>query len=208
MPRADIMPRTSRGDARREAILSIARQAFLKDGYAAASMSAIGAKAGGSKATLYNYFPSKSVLFSEVMDDMCSRYRSQLKAEIASSANMETALHRLGTAYVKLMLSDDVITLHRLVVAESKRFPEIGETLYEAGPQLSNAILAEILGRFMNGGELRECKPMQAAVHFYDLCLSGVYRRRLWNVSKPISDPDLHAHMNVALEVFLRAYRR
>ena len=46
------MPARPDRDERREAILKVARAAFLSDGYAATSMSAIAAKVGGSKATL------------------------------------------------------------------------------------------------------------------------------------------------------------
>ena len=45
-------------------MLDIARAAFLREGYAAASMSEIAAKVGGSKATLYSYFPSKGTCSS------------------------------------------------------------------------------------------------------------------------------------------------
>ena len=52
-----------RRDQRREAILEVAREVFTEEGYAAASMSTIAARLGGSKGTLYNYFKSKEELF-------------------------------------------------------------------------------------------------------------------------------------------------
>ncbi len=58
-------------DEKREAILRIAYQAFLTDGYAATSMSEIARQVGGSKATLYNYFCSKEELFTAVVDEKC-----------------------------------------------------------------------------------------------------------------------------------------
>src|SRR5258708_8438615 len=58
-------------DARREAILDVAQQVFLKEGYAAASMSTIAARLGGSKGTLYNYFRSKEELFEAFIVDSC-----------------------------------------------------------------------------------------------------------------------------------------
>ncbi|MGH6965637.1 MAG: TetR/AcrR family transcriptional regulator, partial [Phenylobacterium sp.] len=48
-------PRLDR-DARREAILDVAQEVFLEEGFANASMSTIAARLGGSKGTLYNYF--------------------------------------------------------------------------------------------------------------------------------------------------------
>ena len=49
----DVKPRLDR-DARREAILDVASDVFLEEGYANASMSTIAARLGGSKGTLYN----------------------------------------------------------------------------------------------------------------------------------------------------------
>ena len=56
-------PRLDR-DARRELILDVAQDVFLEEGFAAASMSTIAARLGGSKGTLYNYFRSKDELFA------------------------------------------------------------------------------------------------------------------------------------------------
>lgn len=198
--------RTSRGDQRRRAILDIARETFLRQGYAAASMSAIGAKAGGSKATLYTYFPSKADLFAAVMADMCAQRRLELTAEAEAGRDLPTSLRRLGKRYVSLMLSEELVTLHRLVVAESVRFPELGEALYAVGPQLGKATCAEHLQRFIDSGVLRDAEPMRMAGQFFDLCLSGLYRRRLWNISQPITEGDMSANVDSAVDVFMRAY--
>ena len=199
-------PKVTRGDLRRRAILDIARETFLKEGYAAASMSAIGARAGGSKATLYTYYPSKADLFAAVMADMCGQSRLELTTEADSTSQLPAALRRLGSRYVRLMLSDELVTLHRLVVAESVRFPELGQALYVVGPRLGKATLAERLERFVADGQLRPCDIYRAAGHFFDLCLSGLYRRRLWNLDEPITEADMDHNVETAAEVFLRAY--
>src|SRR5579871_4719106 len=63
---------SQRSDARRRAILEVGREVFLAQGYAAASMSEIAAKLGGSKGTLYNYFRSKEELFGALMTEVCA----------------------------------------------------------------------------------------------------------------------------------------
>src|SRR3954464_10654712 len=62
--------RKGRGD-RRELILDVASEVFLKEGYAATSMSEIAARLGGSKGTLYNYFKSKEELFEAYVSRNC-----------------------------------------------------------------------------------------------------------------------------------------
>ena len=54
-------------ETKRQAILKAAAEVFREVGFERASMSEIRARIGGSKATLYNYFPSKDKLFFEVM---------------------------------------------------------------------------------------------------------------------------------------------
>src|SRR5258708_22025925 len=68
-PRPD-RPRLDR-DARREAILDVAQDVFLEEGFANASMSTIAARLGGSKGTLYNYFKSKDDLFNAYVERRC-----------------------------------------------------------------------------------------------------------------------------------------
>src|ERR1700760_3697848 len=83
-------------DDRRKAILAIARDVFLTEGYAAASMSAIASRLGGSKGTLYNYFPSKEALFAEFMRNECEA-EALAAHEVADNApNIEEALRSLG----------------------------------------------------------------------------------------------------------------
>src|SRR5580692_6870568 len=65
--------KTSR-DQRRDAIVEVARQVFFEEGYAAASMSTIAARLGGSKGTLYNYFRSKEELFEAQVVEGCARF--------------------------------------------------------------------------------------------------------------------------------------
>ena len=63
-----------RRDQRREAILEVARAVFTEEGFAAASMSSIAARLGGSKGTLYNYFKSKEELFAAYVREECARF--------------------------------------------------------------------------------------------------------------------------------------
>ena len=54
-------------EGRRQVIIDAALEVFKEVGYERASMAEISARAGGSKATLYNYFKSKEELFSAAM---------------------------------------------------------------------------------------------------------------------------------------------
>ena len=66
--------------------------------------------------------------------------------------------------------------------------------------------MAERLQEFIDAGEMRACDPLRAAGQFFELCLSGLYRRRLWNIAQPITDADMAANVRSAVDVFLRGY--
>ena len=53
---------------KRQSILDAAIQAFSDEGYDATSMDRIADRAGASKRTVYNHFPSKDALFQAVID--------------------------------------------------------------------------------------------------------------------------------------------
>ena len=57
----------AKSETRRQAILDAAAQVFQETGFERTTMAAICERLGYSKATLYNYFPSKEALFLEVM---------------------------------------------------------------------------------------------------------------------------------------------
>jgi AcrR family transcriptional regulator len=193
-------------DARRQGILDIARDVFLKEGFAAASMSSIAARVGGSKATLYNYFASKEELFVAMIQDQCDRNHALLFDFDASGGDFIEVLRRLGERFVRIMLSDEMLDMHRLVIAEAGRFPALGQALYEAGPKRGHARLSAFLQAEMHRNGLRADDIDQAAAQLMDLCLTGLYRQRLWNVRGPATAEEVRANVDDALKMFIAAY--
>src|ERR1700761_1264267 len=131
-------PDLSRGDAKRRAILDVASEVFLAQGYAATSMSEVAARFGGSKGTLYNYFRSKEELFSAFINEICQVRARELFAPlppIGEGRTVRESLFDLGLSLMTFLWNDQLIAVHRLIFAEVGRFPEIGRMFYEAGPR-------------------------------------------------------------------------
>jgi AcrR family transcriptional regulator len=193
-------------DARRQAILDIAREVFMQDGFAASSMSSIAARLGGSKGTLYNYFSSKEELFVAMVQDQCDRNHALLFDFDAGEGDFVEALRRLGERFLGLMLSDDILAMHRLVIAEAGRFPELGQALYEAGPKRGHARLSAFLREEMHRNGLRADDIDRAAAQLMDLCLTDLYRQRLWNVRGAPTAEEIRSNVDDALKTFLAAH--
>jgi TetR/AcrR family transcriptional repressor of mexJK operon len=205
-PAASPTRRAERRDIRRDTILDVARDCFLSMGYAETSMSTIAARLGGSKGTLYNYFRSKDELFAAMMARQCGELQDILFDVSSVGEAPEARLIHYGRSFLELLLSPMAMKIHRLVVAESERFPELGRTFYEAGPKLVMARIAEYLAELMDRGRLRRADPLVAAQHFKDLAISGVYQPRLWGVIGDLTPAQMDAQIDCAVDTFLRAY--
>ncbi len=207
LPEGEPTPAPTTREARREAIIAIAKEAFFADGYAATSMASIAAKLGGSKATLYNYFPSKEQLFEAVAREFTQRGAAQFEAVSFTDGDFRAALTRFGVLILRHMLSDDAIAMYRLIAAEATRFPEIGEAYYRA---VLSSGKQRLIGRFeaaMMAGHIRHTDPAIAAAHFFELCMSDLHRHRLWNIGAPPTDEKIVANIDHAVTAFLDGYR-
>lgn len=196
--------RTNRDD-RRAAILEIARDEFLREGYSGASVSRIAALVGGSKATLYAYFPSKKDLFVASAEAECKRMIDQL-FDMELGEGVEESLAKFCRRFQATLLSDDSIAFYRLMVAEAVRFPELGAVTYDAGVRPGLARLAAYFERAMSDGVLRRADPMAAAELLLDLGTGQLHKLKLWNVL-PLPPADaIEAAVQSMLAVFFATY--
>lgn len=198
--------REERRDERRDAILDVARDCFLSLGYAATSMSAIAARLGGSKGTLYNYFKSKEELFAAMMERQCGELQDELFDVSSVSDEPRERLRHFARRFLELLMAPQALAIHRLVVSESERFPELGRAFYESGPRLVMMRIGGYLGQLMADGRLRRADPLVAAQHFKDLAISGVYQPRLWGVIGDLTPEQMDIQVERGLDTFMRAY--
>lgn len=197
----------SKSDRRRQAILETARDIFLKEGYAAASMSAIAARVGGSKGTLYNYFRSKEELFGAFMTDACGKQAEDLLDHMPDlDGDRHAALLEIGVGLCNLVLSPNVMAISRLVVAESERFPELGQVFYETGPRKGELRLTAHFDRAVAQGYLKPGDTTRMARRFKNLCLGDLFDRRLWGVIPNPTPEVLAESVTEAVRIFLAAY--
>lgn len=197
--------RTTRKADRRAAIIDIAQRHFLEHGFAAASMSAIAARCGGSKTTLWSHFPSKEDLFRAFLDRMVEQFRESLDQALLTDGGTEGALRRFGRIFIAKILSDDARALKRLMAAEGHRFPALVEAFYEGGPRRTRERLARFMADEIAAGRLREGDPELAARQFLALCQAGCFSDVVWHRPAGLSStPELD--VDRAVEAFLRIW--
>jgi TetR/AcrR family transcriptional repressor of mexJK operon len=198
---------SGKSELRRRAILDVAREAFLAQGFAATSMSEIAARLGGSKGTLYNYFRSKEELFAAIMIDTCQGPANAVFDHLPPiDGDLRTGLQDLGLGLFGFILNGPTMAVHRVVVAESDRFPELGRIFYETGPLKGQQRLEAYFAKLIETGQLRPCDPAMAARRFKDLILSDIYSRRLWGVIGDLTADAMRAHVAESVDIFLAAF--
>jgi len=205
----DLSPPQGRREARkadrRRAILEVAERSFRERGFADTSMSTIAAELGGSKTTLWTYFPSKDALFAAVIDSKIETFQAKLDQALIPTGGTAAALSRFGHLFLNKILDPQSVALHRLIVGESERFPQIGEAFALRGPDRVRTRLCRYMEEEMAAGRLRKGDPLTAARQFIGLCQSGCYLDRLWRPARArTSDPD--ADVAAAVDTFLRAW--
>ncbi|CAL4868436.1 hypothetical protein MMA231_02717 [Asticcacaulis sp. MM231] len=194
------------GEGRREAILDVASEIFLTEGYASASMSSIAARLGGSKGTLYNYFKSKEELFLAYVQRTCAQHRGNIAALLIGDGDARTVLTAFGKGYLRAFTAEQILQNWRVISAESSKSPAIGREFYESGPMQGARMLADYMQKAKDRGELTMPDVMVAAHQFTSLIHGRMIKARLLNFIPVPTDAEIAAEVEAAIFVFFAAY--
>jgi AcrR family transcriptional regulator len=194
-------------DVRREAILDAAAEVFMDVGFAAASMSMIAARVGGSKGTLYNYFKSKEELFEAYIRRHCAWQQEAILAEfLTPGEEIRAVLLKLGRNLLNVVLSEVGLRNFILAISEAHRAPEIGRAFYQAGPATGAERMAEGITQAIADGRLRPCEPLKAAHQFVGLCQNRMLKACLCNAMERPTASEIETEVTAAVETFMAAF--
>lgn len=208
IPSLDSNQLTPQSQKKRRAILAAATAAFLESGYGVATMDDIAARANVSKQTIYHHFGSKELLFAAMVEERSERFLTPIAQVETRSGDMASALHELGVDFLISVLTPESLALHRLVVAESARFPELGRMVYESGPRR----LLERLARFLEGRDGRDGlafpAPELSAEQFFGSLLGFLQITAILCNDPAGSAARIDRHVEYAVAVFIEGHRR
>jgi TetR/AcrR family transcriptional regulator, mexJK operon transcriptional repressor len=187
-------------------VLEGARAVFMAAGFEGASVDEIARVARVSKATLYSYFPDKRLLFLEVVRSECLRQADEAEAMIDANAPVEQVLREGARRIIEFYTSDFGRGVHRICVAESERFPELGLSFYDSGAEMARARISQFLREVAARGELRIEDFELAADQFVKLCEADLLDRVICGVQRQFSQAEIDRVIDGALEMFLARY--
>lgn len=175
----------SRSDRKQKALLA-ATELFLNKGYDGATMDEVAAIAEVSKPTIYRYFSDKEHLFAAIVRATLSEFHTfdDLASDFAAQpASAELGLVMLANRMMSTMMRPRMLRLHRLIIANAERFPEICRLWYEQGLQ------------------------HVAANQFLGMLLWIPTNKAMFKGNNNFGPEELEAHVVATVGAFLTSYR-
>lgn len=175
-PAPDFQPKRGRPSAKQVAaiehtILSTARRLFFDEGFDAVAMESIAAAAGVSKGTLYSRYPSKSALFSAIIEKSVEEW-AELSAQqdhLLHDDIAERLKHHARTIAGSLVLPE-VKAFQRILLANRDRFPELSRAMYDTGYRY----IVELIARDVQTAADRDGMPVRDPETIGALLVSAV----------------------------------
>lgn len=189
---------------KQDVIREAAKRVFLREGYGA-SMDLVAAEAGVSKQTVYNHFGSKEGLFRAIVAGLSEEFLTVLVEGRRVDDDPAATLRQLAQRFLGLLLAPSSLALHRMLVAEAPRFPDLARAVYMAGPAQAIERLAAYLEDQNRRRNLAVADPTLAAEQFFGGLTGQIHLRALLGVRTPSAD-EVGRTVDNVVGAFLRAH--
>lgn len=187
-----------------ENILDAATDLFLTEGYGVTSIELVARRAGISKRTFYSRYRDKAALFGAVVHRVVERLRPSGDVALFEGGSVEEILTNLAQYILRAALTPQALSLHRVVLAEATRFPELAVVLNEQGGRgEAVGMIAALLERLIDPPPP---DATFAAAQFLQLVVSLPQRRAL-GLGTPMTPSELEAWPRDTVSLFLNGCR-
>jgi AcrR family transcriptional regulator len=190
-----------------ELILDAATELFLTHGFGATSIEAVAQSIRISKRTFYHRFADKPMLFAAVVHRIIERLRPAAGIPLIEGVDLQTWLEQFATLILRGALSPEAIALHRLIVAESARFPELAAVLAREGvTEEAITLIAGALQGEVKAGRLKLDDTVFAAQQFLPMVIA-LPQRRAMGLGTPMSKKEFTEWPRKVVALFLNGCR-
>jgi AcrR family transcriptional regulator len=190
----------------RERILDAAFAAFMKSGYATASMLQIATRARVSKRELYALVGNKQEMLIACISERAKRF--SMPANLPVLRDRETLAQVLASFGIKLVreVSDPtVIAVFRLAIAEVVQAPEVARALDSTGREAGRAALRKIMAGAKATGLLTG-GPAELAAQFAGLLWRDLMVSLLLGVAERPTPRQITGRARDAVAAFLQLH--
>jgi AcrR family transcriptional regulator len=188
----------------RERILSAARRVFLDGPAEQATMDAVAQAAGMSKKTIYREFRSQFDLLAQLLEENVAELDAFERPR--EGDDLPAALLGLLMRFVTYMTSPRSMALIRLMVRETRRYPDLAMRHPARGRAVP--IIADWLRSPVVGREYQIDDPTEAAAMLVGMVTQDAAIRLLIRGEDPLPVEVIHARARRAVTIFLKGCRR
>ena len=187
-------------------ILAAAQAEFKEKGFLGASMDSLAKRAEVSKRTVYNHFPSKEILFHNIVKQLCDSFSQAVNIEYQADKPLDEQLHVAAVNEIQLLESECFRNLNRITISECIRSPELASSTLEHLGQQKDGLHVWI-NEAMNDGRLKTVDANFAAQQFLGLIKASAFWPQLFMGQTFPSSEQQKIIADDAVFMFLARYR-
>jgi AcrR family transcriptional regulator len=165
-------PRADQAGEVEQRLLDAATAVFLEQGFGRATLDQVAERAHVGKTTLYSRYATKDALFEAAVRTCVETFLRDMDTEPVQGT-LEQKLVQVGTALAQATLTPYVISIMRITLAETERFPEIAKEAFRLG---FGACVQSIADALSEGEEpMSASRALDLGKRFVELALHPLY---------------------------------
>jgi TetR/AcrR family transcriptional regulator of autoinduction and epiphytic fitness len=194
-------------DRKRASILDAAVAEFRQAGYETTSMDRIAARAGVSKRTVYNHFPSEEALFAQILERLWDNSVDGLDLAYRSDRPLRPQLLELVQQKLRLLNDGNFVDLARVAIAAAIHSPERAQDMVARMGDREEGLTTWIRAATADG-RLKTDDPLFAAMQLQGLVKGFAFWPQVTLDQPPLTAARQKQVAESAVEMFLAYYEQ
>ncbi|MDY7560940.1 TetR/AcrR family transcriptional regulator [Pseudomonas sp. 10B1] len=192
-------------DRKREAIVLAAIAEFRVNGFDVTSMDKIAAVAQVSKRTVYNHFPSKEELFSEILQRLWTSSTDLQDMTYHPERPLRDQLKALLESKMRTLADSNFIDLARVAIAATIHSPERAQNMVSRLNEREESFTAWIRAAQLDG-RFKAVDPSFAATQIHALIKAFAFWPQITQGAETLASCAQESVMESTLSLFLGWY--
>jgi len=183
------MAKRLKANERRASILAVAKVLFADKGYNGVAVDEIARRLGVSPAVLYQHFPSKEVLYEEVLNHISTQRESYIEAALNGPDDFGSVLERMALVFAGKLSSDsDYLRMEMRAALEDA---PMAQHFFENRWKSFSDFIEFYINELCQSGQLSHINPQIASLMF-----QGALREVLY--TKVILKTERYTHFTLS----------
>jgi TetR/AcrR family transcriptional regulator, regulator of autoinduction and epiphytic fitness len=192
-------------DRKRAAVIAAAIEEFLAAGFDATSMDRVAARAGVSKRTVYNHFPSKEALFAAILRQLWDASDAGEAPTYSPSQPLRAQLLQLLLKKLSLLNDEAFLALARVAIGAGIHSPERAREMMTRMGEREEDLTVWIRAAAADG-RLKTADPVFASHQLQGLVKAFAFWPQVTMGQPPLGKAEQTHVAESAVDMFLARY--